>query len=136
EPITGADAEPAARTTSPTSRGWASAGILAGVLGIATFAMTGALVVETDALADNAQVAELLTDKAVWVWAYQVVGVATALLVAVFGTGLHRRLAQQSPAGSLAPQLSLGGLWLTAALTLVGSGICTELFHGLRQDTD
>lgn len=135
EPTTFATVDRSTSRTARPSRGWAAAGIGAGILGVATFAMTGALVVETDALADNARVAELLTDKAAWVWAYQVIGVATALLLAVFGTGLHRRLAQQAPAGSLAPQLSLGGLWLTAALTLVGSGISTEMFHGLRQET-
>lgn len=116
--------------------GWARCGIGAGVLGLAIFLMTGPLVVEESALADNAEVAAALTDEAVWVWAYQVVGVAAALLIAVFAAGLHRRLAQQSPAHSLAPMLSAAGLWLVSALGLVGSGISTEMFHGLRQDTD
>jgi hypothetical protein len=119
-----------------TGKGWARCAIGAGVLGVATFMTTGAMVTDTDALADNAEVAQLLTDKAVWVWLYQVMGVTTALLIAVFGAGLYRRLAQQAPAQSIAPILSVGGLWLTSALTLVGSGICTEMFHGLRQDTD
>ncbi|WP_436793346.1 hypothetical protein [Actinospongicola halichondriae] len=124
-------------TTTPTiGTGWARCGIGAGLGGIVSFLMTGALVVDESAMADNAEIAELLTDKAPWVWAYQVVGVATALLVAVFAAGLHRRLSQQAPAQSLAPMLSVGGLFLTSALTLVGSGIATEMFHGLRQDTD
>ena len=123
-------------TVAPAGRGWARAGIGAGVLGLVIFGMTGALVVEDSALADNAEIAAALTDKAVWVWAYQVVGVSAALLVAVFATGLYRRLAQQSPAGSNAPMLSLGGLWLVSALGLVGSGISTEMFHGLRQPTE
>ena len=124
-------------TTAPRlGTGWARCGIGAGVLGLAVFMMTGPLVVEESALADNAEVAAALTDKAVWVWAYQVVGVAAALLVAVFAAGLYRRLAQQAPAHSLAPMLSAAGLWLVSALGLVGSGISTEMFHGLRQDTD
>lgn len=125
-----------ATSTAPVGRRWAHSGIAAGVLGVATFMTTGALVVDEAALADNADLAALLTDKAPWVWAYQVMGVATALLIAVFGAGLYRRLSQQAPAQSIAPILSAGGLWLTSALTLVGSGISTEMFHGLRQDTD
>lgn len=116
--------------------GWARCGIGGGVLGLAVFMMTGPLNVEESALADNAEIAAAVTDEAVWVWAYQVVGVAAALLIAVFAAGLYRRLAQQSPAQSLAPMVSAAGLWLVSALGLVGSGISTEMFHGLRQDTD
>ncbi len=124
-------------TTVPTTgTGWARCGVGAGLGGIITFVMVGALAIDESAMADNAEIAEALTDKAPWVWAYQVVGVATALLVAVFAAGLHRRLSQQAPAQSLTPMLSAGGLFLTSALTLVGSGIATEMFHGLRQDTD
>lgn len=125
-----------AEAPAAVGNGWAKAGIGAGVLGVVAFLLTGAMVVDTDALADNAEVAELLTDKAVYVWIYQVVGVATALLAMVFAAGLYRRLSQQSPAQSLAPMLSIGGLFSVAVMNLVGSGISTEMFHGLRQDTD
>jgi hypothetical protein len=125
-------------TTVPTvrpTRGWAICGVLAGVLGLAQFALSGQLVVDNDALADNQLVAELLTDAAPWVWLYQVVGVLTALVVAVFAAGLFRKLSQQAPADSLIPMLSVGGLLLVSAMSLVGSGICTEMFWGLTQDT-
>lgn len=124
------------RTTASDARGWARCGIGAGIAGLAIFALSGALVVGKSALADNADIAAKLTDKAPFVWAYQVLGVTAALLVAVFAAGLFRRLAQQSPAQSLAPMLSVGGLWLVSAMSLVGSGICTEMFYGLLQDTD
>jgi hypothetical protein len=124
------------RSGSTTSRRWAVCGILAGVLGLAQFALSGALNVDTDALADNQLVAELVTDAAPWVWLYQVVGVATAALVAVFAAGLFRKLSQQGPADSLIPMLAVGGLLLVSAMSLVGSGICTEMFWGLTQDTD
>jgi hypothetical protein len=122
-------------TTVRPSRRWAVCGILAGVLGLAQFALTGPLAVDTDALADNQLVAELLTDAAPWVWLYQVVGVLTALFVAVFAAGLFRKLSQQGPADSLIPMLAVGGLLLVSAMSLVGSGICTEMFWGLTQDT-
>ena len=135
-PLSTIDVRDPISTAAPLGRGWARCGIGAGVLGLVIFGLTGALNVDESALADNAELAVLLTDKAPFVWAYQVLGVATALLLTVFGTGLYRRLAQQSPAQSLAPMLSVGGLWLTAAMSLVGSGICTEMFYGLLQDTE
>jgi hypothetical protein len=105
-------------------------------LGIAQFFLTGGLGVSTDDLADNRLVAEALTDKAAFVWIYQAVGVATAMLIAVFAAGLFRKLSQQGPAQSLAPMVAVGGLFLVSAMQLVGSGICTEMFWGLIQDTD
>lgn len=118
-----------------TGRRWAVCGIAAGVLGLAQFALTGPLTVDTDDLRDNQLVADALTDAAPWVWAYQIIGVATAMLVAVFAAGLFRRLSQQAPADSLIPMLAVGGLLLVSAMSLVGSGICTEMFWGLTQDT-
>ncbi len=134
------DREHTAPTTTISStvrpgRRWAVCGIVAGLLGLAQFALTGSLDVDTDALADNQLVAELLTDAAPWVWLYQVIGVMTAGLVAVFAAGLFRKLSQQGPADSLIPMLAVGGLFLVSAMSLVGSGICTEMFWGLTQDT-
>ena len=57
---------------------------------------------------------------------------AIALLVVVFGLGLRRRLAGQTPAGSILADLAAAGMLLVAALTLVGGGISTEMFHSLR----
>jgi len=117
-------------------RRWAACGIAAGVLGLAQFVLTGAVTVDNEALADNEIIAELLTDKAPFVWLFQVVTVLTAVLITVFAAGLFRRLSQQGPADSLTPMLAVGGLFLVAAMQLVGSGICTEMFWGLIRDTD
>jgi hypothetical protein len=59
-------------------------------------------------------------------------GVALALLLVIFAVGLRRRLAGQEPAGSLVPDLAGLGLILMAIMTLVGTGISTEMFHALR----
>jgi hypothetical protein len=125
----------ASTPTRSTRRAWAVSGAVAGVLGAVQFFLTGGLGVDTEALADNRLVAEALTDSAPFVWAYQVVAVATALLVSVFAAGLFRRLSQQAPADSTLPLLAAGGLFLVAVMQLVGSGICTEMFFGLMQDT-
>ena len=127
-------------TTTPLitrhGRGWAYCGIGAGLLGLAGFFLTGGVGVDTDALADNQLVAEAVTDSAPFVWAYQVVGVGTAILVAIFAAGVFRRLSQQGPAQSLYPMLAVSGLLLVSAMSLVGSGICTEMFWGMIRDTD
>ena len=117
------------------SRVWAWCGVGAGLLGLLGFFLTGGVAVDTDALADNQLVAEAVTDAAAWVWAYQVVTVATAILVAVFAAGLFRKLSQQGPAQSLCPMLAVSGLLLVSAMSLVGGGICTEMFWGLTRDT-
>ena len=117
------------------SRIWAVCGIGAGLLGLVGFFMAGGVGVDTEALADNQLVAEAVTDAAAWVWAYQVVTVATAILVAVFAAGLFRKLSQQGPAQSLCPMLAVSGLLLVSAMSLVGGGICTEMFWGLTRDT-
>ena len=114
-------------------RGWAYAGLLGGIgsflffLGRATMLSTS-----TDALADNADVLAEVEGKAGWVWAFQTSGIALAVLLAIFAVGLRRRLASQEPAGSLVPDLAGLGLILMSIMTLVGTGISTEMFHALR----
>jgi hypothetical protein len=123
---------PAASTTTPSCR-WAIAGWLAGLLAVPVYAVvTGGVLVSTDALVDNQHVLDELSGAAGWVWAFQSGSVAIALLVAVFGLGLRGRLAGQTPAGSLLPDLAAAGMLLVSALTLVGGGISTEMFHALR----
>lgn len=114
-------------------RGWAYAGLLGGIgsfvffLGPATM-----LSPSTDSYSDNAKVLAELEGKAGWVWAFQTLGVALAMLLVIFALGLRRRLAGQEPAGSLVPDLAGLGLILMAIMTLVGTGISTEMFHALR----
>jgi len=131
-PTTGPDGRPVVHQ----GRGWAICGLIAGVLGLVMFVLQVGLDISTDDLADNQLLAEAVTDKAMTVWAYQVVAVAAAMLIAVFAAGVFRKLSQQAPAQSLAPMIAVGGLFLVSAMLLVGSGICTEMFFGLTQDTD
>ena len=129
------DSIPTEATTA--RRGWAAAGLAAG---IATFALflgpASMLTTSTDAMADNTDVLAEVAGKEGWVWAFQSVGVAIALLLVIFAVGLRRRLAGQEPAGSLVPDLSAVGLILMAVMTLVGTGISTEMFHALRHSDE
>lgn len=124
--------------TGPSSRPtgrlhWGHAGLAAGLLALFTFiVLTGAVGLSDGAYADNdVLLAELADGKEPFIWMWQTATFVLALLVVVFGAGLRRRLAAQSPAGSIAPDLAFAGMGLVAALTLVGGGISTEMFHSL-----
>src|SRR5262245_1217519 len=114
-------------------RGWAVAGLLSGIGALIFFIAPGSMLSpSTDSYIDNAKVLEELEGKAPWVWAFQTSGVALAMLLVIFAVGLRRRLAGQDPAGSLVPDLAAIGLILMSVMTLVGTGISTEMFHALR----
>ena len=119
-----------------TGRGWTWAGICAGVNGLLTFVVAGGVYAEKEDMIDNVRVVDAVHGAANLVWAYQVLGVATAAALVIFALGLKRRLEQQEPVGSLTPSVASSGLVLTAAMCLVGSGICTELFHSLRHASE
>jgi hypothetical protein len=114
-------------------RGWAAAGVLAGVAGFA------AMEVESRFAPDDPAAN---VDAAVLVNGYVQHGpgrlalvlglfVLAAFAVVVFGAGLRRALATQCPAGSLVPDVAGAGTLLVAALCLVGSGPTTEVFFAL-----
>jgi len=118
---------------TPAGRGWARAGLLSGIGALIFFIVPGSMLSpSTDSLADNVDVLAELEGKAGWVWAFQTSGVALAVLLVIFAVGLRRRLAGQEPAGSLVPDLAALGLVLMSVMTLVGTGISTEMFHALR----
>jgi hypothetical protein len=126
-------AAPGIRVAPGARRGWARAGIAAGVVGLAAFvASTGGLAVTEEALADNALLVEEIAGKGAYIWAFQALMSAAAVGLVLFGAGLRRRLDEQEPVGSLTGTVALLGIGLTAALCLVGGGISTELFWELQ----
>lgn len=132
-PTAPSDAPRAAAPATHRGRGWAAAGWIGGVLTFAFFlGPASALTVPTDAMRDNALVADHLAGKQGWIWAFQTGSVLLAALVVVFGLGLRRRLAVQSPSGSLLPDVAGAGMLLVATMLLVGGGIGTEMFHSVR----
>ncbi|MCW3817696.1 hypothetical protein ONA91_24895 [Micromonospora sp. DR5-3] len=124
-------------TATPTAtgrprRGWAVAGAVAGLTGIAIFQFGPQLAnVDTSLLADNARLAAAMDGKEAYVWVFQVLTGLAAGCLAVFAAGLRRRLAAREPAGGLLPDVAAAGLLLTAALLLVGGGVSTELYWDL-----
>ncbi len=113
-------------------RGWAWTGVAAGALGMATIQASMAASVNWEATAGDAE--KMLADAASKQGAYlafHALAVLTMLAVVVFAAGLKRRLDQQAPAGALHGQVALGGLLLTAAALLLGSGLDTQFALGL-----
>lgn len=121
----------------PARRGWAAVGVAAGVLGVASVQLSTAMSADWAAIAGDADaIVASYADKTVLLLGFHT---ATALLVPlllVFAAGLHRRMAQQAPAGSLLPGVAAGGLGLTAVAALLGSGLDTQFIFGfLEPDT-
>lgn len=131
---TPAEARSAPAPTTGERRGWAWAGAVAGLAGIAMFVASMSLAVSDDSMADSALVLQEILDEDAAVWAFQVACSLGALCATVFAAGLRRRLAAQAPAESLLPTLAAAGLASVAIMLLVGGGISTELFWALVQD--
>ncbi len=126
------DAAAAPNVTDRYRRGWAVAGVLAGLTGIALFLFSPGLAdVDRSLLADNARYVAAMDGREAYVWVFQVLCSLGAGCLAVFAAGLRRRLAAREPAGGLLPDVAAAGLLLTAALLLVGGGVSTELYWDL-----
>ncbi|MFG2167762.1 hypothetical protein [Micromonospora chersina] len=126
------DTTGAPAATDRPRRGWAVAGAVAGLTGIALFQFSPALTdVDRSLLADNARYVAAMDGREAYLWVFQVLAVLAAGCLAVFAAGLRRRLAAREPAGGLLPDVAAAGLLLTAALLLVGGGVSTELYWDL-----
>jgi hypothetical protein len=121
-------APPAPVTAHP--RGWAIAGVLAGVAGFTALVLESGLAMfdQKEAYADAALMYAETHDRSLIIAVFLPLMVLAALTAAIFGAGLRRWLAAQSPAGSLLPELAGWGTLLVAALSLVGSGPVTEVY--------
>ena len=126
---------PIGRTT--TSRGWALAGIGAGVAGIVSIVASGftGAVYEEKIAGDAVAITERLAEMTPQILTFHVATMASALLMVVFAAGLRRRLAGALPADSLLPGVAAAGLLLVAAAQLLGTGLTTEFVFGV-QDVD
>ncbi len=127
---------PVERGAAPSARrGWALAGVGAGVAGIVS--IVGSLsvsgtydpAIETDAMAQ----ARLLADKTPNILVFHTATMLAVVLLVVIAAGITRRLCAQAPAGSLLPTVAGGGLLLTAVAGLMGAGLTTEFVFGLSE---
>lgn len=120
----------------PQPRGWAFAGIGAGLAGLVSIQASMALGVNWEETAGDAEaIVEDLSGRIATQLLFHTATLIATVLVVIFAAGLSRRLAQQAPAGSLLPSVASGGLLLVAAAGLLGSGLDTQFLFGLG-DTD
>ena len=128
-PITAAERQ-AQRTTA---RGWAFAGIGAGIAGIGSMvasSMAGAVydpAVAGDAVGITAALAEQTTQ----ILLFHTATMISAVLLVVFAAGLRRRLVAAVGPESLLPGVAASGLLLVAAVQILGSGLTTEFVFGV-----
>ena len=113
-------------------RGWAAAGLgagLAGIVGVVASMTVDAVYREEiagDAVAIQARVAEQTPQILV----FHTATMAAVLLLLVFAAGLRRRLAMTLGPDSLIPSVASSGLLLVSVAGLLGTGLTTEFVFG------
>jgi len=124
---------PTTRRTS--SRGWAFAGIGAGLAGIGTIVSSSMVnaIYDKDIAGDPAAIMAKLEDQTGAMYAFHTFTTVGAVLLLVFAAGLHRRLRAVLPDSTL-PILALSGLIGTAFVSVMGSGLDTEFMMGIPQE--
>ena len=125
---------PAAR---PAARGWAFAGIGAGLLAVGTIVTSSSISAVYDAKLDGdaAGIAAKLEDLAPNMFAFHSITALGAVLTVVFAAGLAARL-RSVARDSLAPVIALAGLLGTAVVSILGSGLDTEFMIALSSDPE
>lgn len=118
------------------SRGWAYAGIGAGLAGVATIVTSSAVdaVYDKGLVGDAAGVAAKLETQAGWMFAFHSITTLGAVLMIVFAAGLRRRLAAALPADSTLPTIAFAGLLGTAVVSVLGAGLDTEFMMSFAAD--
>ena len=115
-------------------RGWALAGVGAGLAGITAVigsSLSGAVYDDTlagDAAAQTAKLAEQTGS----ILLFHTAATVCAVLLVVFAAGLRRRIASATPKDGLLPQVAAYGLLLVSVALLLGSGLTTEFVFGLQ----
>jgi hypothetical protein len=124
----------AGNPTGSRSRGWALAGLGAGLAGVATVILTSSIstVYDSKFEGDITGVGAGLADHYPAMFAFHTVAVVGALLSIVFAVGLQRRLRQRLQ-DSVLPMLAFAGLTGTAVVSILGSGMDTEVMMGAAQ---
>src|SRR5690606_13385966 len=114
-------------------RGWTVAGLVAGLTGAAgiqTSMTAGAPAYAPENAGDAAAVVAGLAETIGLLLAFHVRTMVSVVTLVVFAAGLHRRLREHLPAGSLLPAVASSGLGLVSVAGLMGTGLNTEFVFG------
>jgi len=128
--------ELAVAPTARPGRLWAVAGLLGGLSAVGAFVSAGMVgsVYNNDFKGDTGKIADDLADFGPQMIAFHAFATVAALLIAVFGLGLYRRLRAAMPGDSLAPAAAAFGFLGTAVVLVLGSGLDTEFAFAVTQD--
>lgn len=127
--------EPATSARPAQGKGWAYAGVGAGLAGIASIvgsSMAGA-VYDEDVAGNASAIVGRLAEQTGGIMLMHTGAMVSAVLLVVFGAGLRRRLVAGTPEGSLLPQVALSGLLLVSVAQLMGTALTTEFVFGVKQ---
>lgn len=119
----------------PGSTRWALAGLVAGITGAGAIASSLAVSAVYDESLDQdaAAIADKLGDFVPQMLAFHVLGMVSAILMIVFAAGLYRRLRAALPADSTLPMLGFSGLFGTAIVVVLGTGLDTEFIFAAAE---
>ncbi|MBO9519985.1 MAG: hypothetical protein J7518_00495 [Nocardioidaceae bacterium] len=125
-------------SATTTGRGWAKAGALAGLFGmIGIGASTAANAVYDQKIAGDAPaIVEKLADQTPALLTLHTFMLLATVLLVPFAAGVRRRLAAQTRAGSLIPDVAALGLVLAAVAGLMGTALDTEFIFGVNAADD
>jgi hypothetical protein len=123
---------------SAGGRGWAYAGIGAGLAGVGTIVTSSMVnaVYDEDLVGDTPGVVAKLADQTAPMFAFHTCAVLGAVLLVVFAAGLLRRLRAGAAPDATAPLVAFAGLLGTAVVSVIGSGLDTEFVMAFVQDPD
>jgi hypothetical protein len=112
---------------------WAVTGAIAGLAGIVGIQASTALsaTIDEGVVGNAVAMMNRMAEQRTLILTEHVAMNVAALLLLVFAAGLCRRLAAGLESHSLLPQVAAGGLILTSAALLIGTGLTTELVFGL-----
>lgn len=124
--------------SATTGRGWARAGALAGLFGVIGIgASTAANAVYDKKIAGDAPaIVEKLADQTPALLILHTFMLLATVLLIPFAAGVRRRLAAQTQAGSLLPDVAALGLVLCSVAGLMGTGLDTEFIFGVNSAKD
>lgn len=121
-------------TPRATRKGWALAGVGAGVAGVVSLlgsSLSGA-VYEEEIAGDALGITERLAEQTIPILVFHTGTMVAAVLLVVFAAGLRRFLESRMPVGHLGPQVAAYGLLLVSTALLMGSALTTEFVFGIQ----
>ncbi|RNL63239.1 hypothetical protein EFK50_16230 [Nocardioides marmoriginsengisoli] len=115
-------------------RGWAYAGVAAGLSGILAIgaSLSVSAVYEEENLGNAEKIVASLKDATGNLIAFHTFTMLACVTLLVFAAGIRRRLGEQTRAGSILPDVAAAGLLLASVAGLMGSALDTEFIFGVN----